>query len=106
MITVLLKSSHHLLFLQHSPSTPDPTLSPSPATFSPSPNSTLSYLNSTYRILKKPLTWQEAVLLCESLNASLVNVMEPYTQAFFTQVVSPVRSPLWIGLSNEEVRLP
>uniref|UniRef100_A0ABM5GR70 C-type mannose receptor 2 isoform X1 n=1 Tax=Pogona vitticeps TaxID=103695 RepID=A0ABM5GR70_9SAUR len=80
----------------------DPNLSPSPATFSPSPNSTLSYLNSTYRFLKKPLTWQEAVLLCESLNASLANVMEPYTQAFLTQAISPVWSPLWIGLSNEE----
>ncbi|KAH0627011.1 hypothetical protein JD844_002369 [Phrynosoma platyrhinos] len=82
----------------------DPTLSPPPATFSPAPNATLSYFNSTYRILKKPLKWQDSVLLCESLNASLVSVMEPYTQAFLTQAISSVRAPLWIGLSNEEGR--
>ncbi|XP_061444611.1 C-type mannose receptor 2 isoform X2 [Rhineura floridana] len=77
----------------------DPNLSPSPT-----PNSTLSYFYSTYRILQKPLKWQEAMLLCESLNASLVNVMEPYTQAYLTQAVSSMRAPLWIGLFNEEGR--
>lgn len=51
----------------------------------------------------KPLKWHEAVLLCESLNGSLANVLEPFTQAFLTQVVSSLHTPLWIGLSNEEV---
>lgn len=81
----------------------DPTLAPSLADFPPAANSTLSYLSGVYRILTKPLTWQEAVLLCESFNASLTDVMGPYTQAFLTQAVSSVRAPLWIGLANEEV---
>uniref|UniRef100_A0A8D2LRQ8 C-type mannose receptor 2 n=1 Tax=Varanus komodoensis TaxID=61221 RepID=A0A8D2LRQ8_VARKO len=84
----------------------DPTISPSSVIPSPSPapNAILSYLNSTYRILKKPLKWQEAVLLCESLNATLTSVMEPYTQAYLTQAVSSMSASLWIGLSNEEGR--
>lgn len=84
---------------------PDPALAPSPADFPPTTNSTLSYANGVYRILTKPLTWHEAVLLCESFNASLTSVLEPYTQAFLTQAVNGVRAPLWIGLANEEVRL-
>ncbi|XP_077169931.1 C-type mannose receptor 2 [Paroedura picta] len=82
----------------------DPTLAPSPADFPPAANATLSYLGNVYRILTKPLTWQEAVLLCESFNASLANVMDPYTQAFLTQAVSGARTPLWIGLANVEER--
>uniref|UniRef100_A0A8D0H0A0 Mannose receptor C-type 2 n=1 Tax=Sphenodon punctatus TaxID=8508 RepID=A0A8D0H0A0_SPHPU len=80
----------------------NPFLSPSPAAFPPSPTSMLSYLNSTYRILQKPLKWQEAVLLCESLNASLASVLDPYTQAYLTQAISSLRARLWIGLANEE----
>uniref|UniRef100_A0A670J2K5 C-type mannose receptor 2 n=1 Tax=Podarcis muralis TaxID=64176 RepID=A0A670J2K5_PODMU len=82
----------------------DPALSPSPATSPPASNSTLSYFNSTYRILQKPLRWQEAMLLCESLNTSLASMTEPYTQAFLTQAVSSLQTPLWIGLSKEEGR--
>ncbi|XP_007433605.1 C-type mannose receptor 2 [Python bivittatus] len=91
----------HIFICQRSK---DPTLNPSSTSFSPVPNSTLSYLNNTYRVLTKPLKWQEAVLLCQSLNGSLADVMEPYTQAFLTQTVSSLHTPLWIGLSSEEGR--
>ncbi|XP_039204111.1 C-type mannose receptor 2 isoform X1 [Crotalus tigris] len=88
----------HIFICQRSK---DPTLNPSSPS-SPILNSTLSYLNNTYRVLMKPLKWHEAVLLCESLNGSLANVLEPFTQAFLTQIVSSLHTPLWIGLSNEE----
>ncbi|XP_026573078.1 C-type mannose receptor 2 [Pseudonaja textilis] len=91
----------HIFLCQRSK---DPTINPSSTSFSSVLNSTLSYLNNTYRVLMKPLKWHEAVLLCESLNGSLANVMEPFTQAFLTQAVNSLHTPLWIGLSNEEGR--
>uniref|UniRef100_A0A8C0IKA8 C-type mannose receptor 2 n=1 Tax=Chelonoidis abingdonii TaxID=106734 RepID=A0A8C0IKA8_CHEAB len=80
----------------------DPALSSSRTSSLPSPSSPLSYLNSTYRILQKPLKWQEALLLCETRNATLASVLDPYTQAYLTQAISSLRAPLWIGLANEE----
>uniref|UniRef100_G1QXE8 C-type mannose receptor 2 n=1 Tax=Nomascus leucogenys TaxID=61853 RepID=G1QXE8_NOMLE len=63
----------------------DPSLSPSPAALPPAPGTELSYLNGTFRLLQKPLRWHDALLLCESRNASLAYVPDPYTQAFLTQ---------------------
>uniref|UniRef100_A0A8C8VHM8 Mannose receptor C type 2 n=1 Tax=Pelusios castaneus TaxID=367368 RepID=A0A8C8VHM8_9SAUR len=80
----------------------DPTLSSPQTIYPPSPGSPLSYLNSTYHILQKPLKWQEALLLCETRNASLASVLDPYSQAYLTQAISSLRAPLWIGLANEE----
>uniref|UniRef100_K7FQV1 C-type mannose receptor 2 n=1 Tax=Pelodiscus sinensis TaxID=13735 RepID=K7FQV1_PELSI len=79
----------------------DPALS-SRTSSPPSPTSPLSYLNSTYRILQKPLKWQEAVLLCETRNATLASVLDPYTQAYLSLAISSLRAPLWIGLAKEE----
>lgn len=83
---------------------PDPSLSPARTPYPPSPTGTLFYHNSTYRILQKPLRWHEALLLCETLNATLATIPDPYSQAFLTQAVSSLRAPLWIGLANDEVR--
>ncbi|XP_064329672.1 C-type mannose receptor 2 [Phalacrocorax carbo] len=80
----------------------DPSLSPARTPYPPSPTGTLFYHNSTYRILQKPLRWHEALLLCETLNATLVTIPDPYSQAFLTQAVSSLRAPLWIGLANNE----
>ncbi|XP_041029396.1 C-type mannose receptor 2 isoform X1 [Carcharodon carcharias] len=80
----------------------DPSLPSTPALFPPSLTSKLSYMNSTYRVIQKPLSWLEAAWLCESRNETLVTVVDPYHQAFLTQVVNSVQLPLWIGLSNEE----
>lgn len=81
----------------------DPSLSPSPAALPPAPGTELSYLNGTFRLLQKPLRWHDALLLCESRNASLAHVPDPYTQAFLTQAARGLRTPLWIGLASEEV---
>lgn len=80
----------------------DPSLSPSPAALPPAPGTELSYLNGTFRLLQKPLRWHDALLLCESRNASLAYVPDPYTQAFLTQAARGLRTPLWIGLAGEE----
>ncbi|GCC32490.1 hypothetical protein chiPu_0010951, partial [Chiloscyllium punctatum] len=80
----------------------DLSLPSTPAKFPPPLTSKLSYMNSTYRVIQKPLTWQEAAWLCETRNETLVTVVDPYQQAFLTQVMNSVRLPLWIGLSNEE----
>ncbi|XP_057629309.1 C-type mannose receptor 2 isoform X2 [Chionomys nivalis] len=80
----------------------DPSLSPSPAATPPAPGTELSYLNGTFRLLQKPLRWQDALLLCESRNASLARVPDPYTQAFLTQAARGLQAPLWIGLASEE----
>ena len=80
----------------------DPSLSPSPAASPPAPGAELSYLNGTFRLLQKPLRWHDALLLCESRNASLAHVLDPYTQAFLTQAARGLRTPLWIGLAGEE----
>ena len=84
----------------------DPSLSPSPAALPPAPGAALSYLNGTFRLLQKPLRWHDALLLCESRNASLAHVPDPYTQAFLTQAARGLRTPLWIGLASEEVGTP
>lgn len=84
----------------------DPLLSPSPAASPPAPGTELSYLNGTFRLLQKPLSWHDALLLCESYNTSLAHVLDPYTQAFLTQAARGLRTPLWIGLASEEVSYP
>lgn len=78
-------------------------MSPSPAATPPAPGTELSYLNRTFRLLQKPLRWKDALLLCESRNASLAHVPDPYTQAFLTQAARGLQAPLWIGLASEEV---
>ncbi|XP_043911150.1 C-type mannose receptor 2 [Protopterus annectens] len=80
----------------------DPSLPRSPSHLPPLPGSILKYQNSTYRIVKKPLNWQEAVMLCETWNATLASIPNPYQQAYLTQVANSMQIPLWIGLSNEE----
>ncbi|XP_041087362.1 C-type mannose receptor 2 isoform X1 [Polyodon spathula] len=66
--------------------------------FPPSPSSPLQYRNRTYRVVKKPLSWEEAMLLCESRNASLASIHDPYQQAYLTQLINSLEKPLWIGL--------
>lgn len=92
--------------LSSAPFPVDPSLSPSPAASPPAPGTVLSYLNGTFRLLQKPLRWHDALLLCESRNASLARVPDPYTQAFLTQASRGLRTPLWIGLASEEVGPP
>ncbi|XP_073463770.1 C-type mannose receptor 2 [Aquarana catesbeiana] len=79
-----------------------PSLSPASEPFPFPPSTRLQYRNSSYLILQKPMTWTEARLLCETRNATLTSISDPYQQAYLTLAVTGQKSPLWIGLSNEE----
>ncbi|KAG7492263.1 hypothetical protein MATL_G00012690 [Megalops atlanticus] len=56
----------------------------------------------SYRVLTKRLDWVGALHVCESLNATLASVQNPFQQAYLTMLLSVRRSPAWIGLYNNE----
>ncbi|KAM3922534.1 C-type mannose receptor 2 isoform 1-T1 [Leptodactylus fuscus] len=77
-------------------------LSPPTEPFPFPSGSTLHYRNNSYLILQKPMTWSDARLLCESRNATLASIVNPYQQAYLTLAATGQKTPLWIGLSNED----
>ncbi|XP_069808937.1 C-type mannose receptor 2 isoform X1 [Dendropsophus ebraccatus] len=77
-------------------------LSPPPEPFPFPPGSTLRYRNNSYLILQKPMTWSDARLLCETRNATLASIVNPFQQAYLTLAATGQKTPLWIGLSNED----
>ncbi|XP_069094090.1 C-type mannose receptor 2 isoform X2 [Pleurodeles waltl] len=79
-----------------------PSLNTPPDALPPPLTSVLTWRNSTYQILQKPMTWQDAMLLCETRNTTLSNIPDPYQQAYLTLAISGLRTPVWIGLANEE----
>ncbi|KAM5136029.1 C-type mannose receptor 2 [Mantella aurantiaca] len=79
-----------------------PSLSPASEPFPFLPGTRLQYKNNSYLILQKPMTWTEARLLCETRNATLTSIPDPYKQAYLTLAVTGQKAPVWIGLSNEE----
>ncbi|XP_068118077.1 C-type mannose receptor 2 isoform X2 [Hyperolius riggenbachi] len=79
-----------------------PSLNPPSEPFPFPPGSSLRYRNSSYLILQKPMTWLEARLLCETRNATLTSIPDPFQQAYLTMAVTGLKTPVWIGLSNEE----
>lgn len=78
------------------------SLTPAPEPFPFAPGTKLQYRNSSYLILQKPMSWIEARLLCETRNATLVSIPDAFQQAYLTLAVTGQKTPLWIGLSNEE----
>ncbi|OCT62260.1 C-type mannose receptor 2 isoform X2 [Xenopus laevis] len=78
------------------------SLNPPAELFPPAPGSILRYRNNSYLILQKPMTWSDARLLCETRNATLGSIPDPYQQAYLTLSVTGTKTPVWIGLSNEE----
>ncbi|KAG8446993.1 hypothetical protein GDO86_014439 [Hymenochirus boettgeri] len=79
-----------------------PSLNPPSEPFPPAPGSILQYRNNSYLILQKPMTWSDARLLCETRNATLSTIPDPYQQAYLTMAISGMKTPVWLGLSNEE----
>ncbi|XP_039595978.1 C-type mannose receptor 2 isoform X1 [Polypterus senegalus] len=76
---------------------------PSPATTCCPPDlaSPLRFQNQTYWVIQKPLSWEEAVLLCESRNGTLASVRDPYQQAYLSQLVNVLDVQLWVALYSE-----
>uniref|UniRef100_A0A8C5WA99 Mannose receptor C-type 2 n=1 Tax=Leptobrachium leishanense TaxID=445787 RepID=A0A8C5WA99_9ANUR len=79
-----------------------PSLNPPDEQLPPLPGSPMQYRNSSYLIMQKSVSWLDARLLCESRNATLTSIPDPYQQAYLTMAVSLHNTPLWIGLSNDE----
>ncbi|KAM4622511.1 C-type mannose receptor 2 [Discoglossus pictus] len=79
-----------------------PILTPPSEPFPMPPGYTLSYRNSSYLILQKPMSWSDARLLCETRNATLSTIPDPFQQAYLTLAATGRQTPLWIGLFNEE----
>ncbi|XP_072330668.1 lymphocyte antigen 75 [Scyliorhinus torazame] len=65
-------------------------------------NDTLHFLNHTYTIIKKNLTWEDAVTECQKNGNKLVSITEPYHQAFLTVTVNTRGYPVWIGLYSQD----
>ncbi|KAM4023825.1 lymphocyte antigen 75 [Anomaloglossus baeobatrachus] len=62
----------------------------------------IEYKERKYRIIKKNMTWYEAVSECRSKNMELVSITDQYQLSFLTVTVSQVGRPMWIGLSSHD----
>ncbi|KAM5152369.1 lymphocyte antigen 75-like [Mantella aurantiaca] len=58
--------------------------------------------NSTYYVLKKKLTWFEAVKECWQNGGNLASVHHNHQQLFLENIVRQDGFPLWIGLWNND----
>ncbi|XP_053263883.1 lymphocyte antigen 75 isoform X3 [Podarcis raffonei] len=65
-------------------------------------NVTVNYLNVTYTIILKNLTWHDAQQECLQNNMQLVSITGQYHQAFLAMQAARYNYPLWIGLSSED----
>uniref|UniRef100_A0A8C5SS48 Lymphocyte antigen 75 n=1 Tax=Laticauda laticaudata TaxID=8630 RepID=A0A8C5SS48_LATLA len=66
------------------------------------PEHTMKYLNVTYTIILKKLTWFDAQEECLKSNMRLVSITEQYQQAFLGSHVALHNYPLWIGLTSND----
>ncbi|KAM3853748.1 lymphocyte antigen 75 [Vipera latastei] len=64
------------------------------------PERTMKYLNVTYTIILRNLTWFDAEEECLKSDMRLVSITEQYQQAFLGSQVVLHNYPLWIGLSS------
>ncbi|XP_032880026.1 secretory phospholipase A2 receptor [Amblyraja radiata] len=63
---------------------------------------TFAYGNYTYKLLKKNVTWYEALNECKLREAELVSITDQYHQAFLTVIVNTLAHSHWIGLSSQD----
>ncbi|XP_036109661.1 lymphocyte antigen 75 isoform X3 [Molossus molossus] len=66
---------------------------------------TVKYLNNLYKIIRKSLTWSEALRECQNAKMRLVSITDPYQQAFLTVQAVLYNASLWIGLSSQDDEL-
>ncbi|KAK9410660.1 LY75: Lymphocyte antigen 75 [Crotalus adamanteus] len=66
------------------------------------PERTMKYLNVTYTLILRNLTWFDAEEECLKSNMRLVSITEQYQQAFLGSQVVLHNQQLWIGLSSHD----
>ncbi|XP_075036883.1 lymphocyte antigen 75 [Mixophyes fleayi] len=64
--------------------------------------SAIPYSNVTYHVLKKKLTWFEAVRECKQSDSHLASVHDLYQHLFLERIVRQDGFQLWIGLWNND----
>ena len=63
-----------------------------------------SYFDSCFRVETTPMTYIEAMAMCESENAQLASVADRYQEAFVQTVLYNNRlQSMWLGLMADEV---
>ncbi|KAJ8253702.1 hypothetical protein COCON_G00203140 [Conger conger] len=82
----------------------DQALPPSAAAFPPNASGPLEFGGVTYRLLTRPLDWTGAVHICDSLNATLASVQDPFQQAYLTLLLGSLRRQVWVGLYSSGAR--
>ena len=64
-----------------------------------------SYFDSCFRVETTPMTYDEAMAMCEAESAQLASLADPYQEAFVQTVLYNNRlDSMWIGLKQDEVR--
>ncbi|ESO86195.1 hypothetical protein LOTGIDRAFT_235549 [Lottia gigantea] len=68
------------------------------------PSGYISYGTSCYKLVNQPKTWQDAQKLCRSDGATsnLASTFSMYEQAFMEVLTYSLKSPYWIGLSDQK----
>lgn len=82
----------------------DQALPPSLDALPPNASGPLEFRGVTYRLLTRPLDWTGAVHICDSLNATLASVQDPFQQAYLTLLLNTLKWRVWIGLYGNGVR--
>ncbi|XP_036408999.1 C-type mannose receptor 2-like [Megalops cyprinoides] len=78
----------------------DPAIPPGSDPLPPSLSEPLQFSNVSYRVLRRRLDWTGALHVCDSLNASLAWVQDPFQQAYLTLLLGTLQLPAWIGLHS------
>ncbi|XP_072560794.1 C-type mannose receptor 2 [Paramormyrops kingsleyae] len=77
----------------------DPTLPASPDSL-PDLTAPLQFRDQSYQILNQRYDWAGALHTCNSRNASLATIYDPYQAAYLTMIMGILERPAWIGLYN------
>ncbi|XP_075068019.1 macrophage mannose receptor 1 [Mixophyes fleayi] len=76
----------------------DPTLPPAPTTVPPV--NFYHYGDSSYKIVKTKMKWDEARRLCKSSDSELASILDEYTTSFLKIHLLKLKEPFWIGLNS------
>ncbi|XP_053122058.1 macrophage mannose receptor 1-like [Hemicordylus capensis] len=62
----------------------------------------IRYGNSSYSVISSNMTWEDARKKCQSEDAELARILNPYSQSFLWLQVLKYGEPVWIGLNSDK----